>query len=547
MLIRPPDSNHNQLVKSSLQPKHTIKLQTKLLSPLLVGNSNNNNNNTNSKSATQLQRPITSQTLSRNPNPSQIPKRLLSPRSKKVNLIVKNALACTEDITDEHIVHEIPSNVYQFRQFVPQRSKSPENMSKLKFRSDKPGSFTQRTNSKAENSSRPLKTEFIGNGGDSPFHIRNFEDYNLPVDGIDLSKRMSSETGSPIGKNSPTANKKYGFLEYDKVLDVPYPIIHSKTPEMNQAASLENLTGRPLLSPKIKKIVNPVNKETRNATSRSKKKTREERQAASLERSDPKMVSYEKNEKDNKEQKKIKEIPMSQAMFRMKEFKRVKKLVSKRKAMNSGNMFAPGESQNKFYSVGGNQQQQIAIPRGYEEQRKAIQLYMIKKNEEYLRNRLFVTERTATNDSLEYLGRDSKETLDGGESVDRTKYMSRHKTDISQDYMTEQSHQRLKTLPEDHVEMSFSGLRKPVRNLSTIQIHMKHKSEEDYQHTWDIVRRSQGINHVNMDQRKDSNNKLKTETGVNPPKRIIEMNKLDMTKFLKIMDKQQKPALLTVI
>jgi len=156
-----------------------------------------------------------------------------------------------------------------------------------------------------------------------------------------------------------------------------------------------------------------------------------------------------------------------------------------------------------------------------------------------------VTERTATNDSLEYLGRDSKETLDGGESVDRTKYMSRHKTDISQDYMTEQSHQRLKTLPEDHVEMSFSGPRKPVRNLSTIQIHMKHKSEEDYQHTWDVVRRSQGINNVNMDQRKDPNIKLKTEAGVNHPKRIIEMNKLDMTKFLKILDKQQKPPLLT--
>ncbi len=239
MLIRPPDITTNQLLKTSHHQKNSLKLQTKLLSPLLVGQENGN-----SKSAVQLQRPSTlSQNLTRNPNPGPIPKRLLSPRSKKINLIVKNALANVEEITDEKIA--IPSNVYQFRGFVPQRSKSPDNLIKIKH---KPGSFTQRTMSKAENS-KPLKTDFDMSDRDSPFHIRDHGEYNLPDDGLNLSRRLSSTQNSPRLRHTPQAvMRKHVVLEYEKVRDVPYPIIQSATPEIVhvQGASVENLpVGRP--------------------------------------------------------------------------------------------------------------------------------------------------------------------------------------------------------------------------------------------------------------------------------------------------------------
>jgi len=442
MLIRPPDTTTNQLLKPSHHPKSSLKLQAKLLSPLLVGQAN-----ANSKSAAQLQRATTtSQNLTRNQNPGPIPKRLLSPRSKKINLIVKNALANVEEITDEKI--QVPSNVYQFRQFVPQRSKSPDSLIKIKH---KPGSFTQRTMSKAENS-KPLKTEFDAYERDSPFHIRDHGEYNLPDDGLNLSRRLSSHQNSPRLRHTPqAASKKHVVLEYEKVRDIPYPIIQSATPEIVQGgSSVENLpAGRSLLSPKIKKIVNPNannNKDMRASGTRSKKKTRNERNertTPSVENNEGKVLSVDK---DNREQKKIKEIPMSQAMFRMKEFKRVKNIVSKRKAMNSGgNVFVPNESQSKrFKSEEGDNnlplgkffsmEKQFPNAHRNEDQRRVMQMYMIKKNEEYLRYRLFPNEKTALihDNSLESLDRDCKETPDICESIDRTKYLSRHRTDMSQ-------------------------------------------------------------------------------------------------------------------
>ncbi len=70
----------------------------------------------------------------------------------------------------------------------------------------------------------------------------------------------------------------------------------------------------------------------------------------------------------------------------------------------------------------------------HDDQRRVMQMYMIKKNEEYLRYRLFPNEKTTLihDNSLESLDRDSKETPDIGESIDRTKYLSRHRTDMSQ-------------------------------------------------------------------------------------------------------------------
>jgi len=88
--------------------------------------------------------------------------------------------------------------------------------------------------------------------------------------------------------------------------------------------------------------------------------------------------------------------------------------------------------------------------------------------------------------------------------------------------------------------MSFSGHLKGTRKVFPRQASTKQRVEEDNNYMWENLRKSHVLN---LEKRKSSSKQLKTEPSSSG---IPEVNKLDMTRFLKILDKQQKPTLLTV-
>ena len=314
MLTKPYD-NINGLSKSSLT-KSDSRIPAKDLVPLIF-------DTLDPKTASLIGRPLTSTIRNHRNSEFSNNGKFISPRSQKLHFQSKGSLKL-KDTENPPEKAPITMSIYQFKQFLPQKQEEPSPRDSLGFKKKAVGSSSHRENRNFQFNDNQYQDTISKEGA--------IENISKPYD-FALLKLIQNGAG---GSKKSSMNDLSPSTDIEKFDDIVCDMVKSTGPDCFKGSS-QRKANPDLVSPRTnaRKIVSSSN--TNKITIQPKGSIKE----------DNKRSLVENNEGDG-ELKRPRDQPMSQTMFRMKEFRRVKDFLLKRNSKLNMNLVTESTGNNEM-------------------------------------------------------------------------------------------------------------------------------------------------------------------------------------------------------